>query len=365
VPGGEGFQNVIVTLSAFIVALGVLVVIHELGHFLAAKRLGILVERFSVGFGPIVASRQSGETEYALSAIPLGGYVKMLGEEDDGDGVDEPVDDRSFAGQSVPRRVAVVAAGPLMNLGFALLAYVALALVYGEQVPSPAPIVGSVAADLPAHTAGLQPGDRVVSMDGQPIETWEALAEGVRASGGKLLQLAIEREGHRRIIEITPELQPIPAAAGEPSEVYLIGVGPHVDRREIGFVEAVDVGFRQTVGTSWLVAKNFALMFVGRVPLRELGGPIAIAQAAGEQARAGVEAFLNMLAFLSVNLGVLNLLPIPVLDGGLLAMLGIEAVLQRRLHRRVRETVQQIGVLVLVSLMLLVLFNDVSRLVQG
>lgn len=354
----------IVTLLAFVVALGVLVVIHELGHFVAAKRLGVKVERFSVGFGPIVASRYVGETEYALSAIPLGGYVKMLGEDEE---VTDPEDvARSFSAQSIPRRTAIVAAGPIMNLAFALLAYVVLAATFGAQVPSPEPVVGSVSEDMPAAAAGLVPGDRVVAIDGEAIDGWTALAEHIRASGGKPVRLTVEREGAVRQVEVQPRLETAPALFDEEEqETYMIGVGPRYDHTDFGVVGAAELGARQTIATSWLVTKGFVLMFLGRVPLKDLGGPIAIAHAAGQQARAGVEAFVTMLAFLSVNLGILNLLPIPVLDGGHLALFGVEVVLRRPLRPRAREMVQQVGLLVLVSLMILVLFNDVSRLVQG
>jgi regulator of sigma E protease len=323
----------------------------------------VKVERFSVGFGPIVASRQSGETEYALSAIPLGGYVKMLGEDED---VTDPEDRaRSFSAQSLGRRTAIVAAGPIMNLAFALVAYVVLAAVYGVQVPSTEPVIGAVSADMPAAAAGLEVGDRVLAVDGTGVDSWTGLAELVRASGGRRLTLSVERDGVARDVAVTPQLESTQSIFGEEGEAYLIGVGARYDHRDLGLLEAVGAGASQTAATSWLVTKGFILMFVGRVPLKELGGPIAIAQAAGQQARAGADAFLTMLAFLSVNLGVLNLLPIPVLDGGHLALFGVEAVLRRPLRPRVREMAQQFGLLVLVSLMVLVLFNDVTRLVQG
>jgi len=353
----------IVTLLAFVVALGVLVVIHELGHLLAAKRLGVKVERFSVGFGPVVGSRLFGETEYALSAIPLGGYVKMLGEDDDT--VDPAEVGRSFSAQSIGCRTAIVAAGPIMNLAFALMAYVLLAAVYGVQVPSSEPVIGTLSEDMPAARAGLQPGDRIMAIDGEAVESWEALAVGVRSSEGRTLRLSIERDGGDLQIDVTPQQEAMQSSFGERGEAYFIGVTPPYDHRHLGFIEAIETGATQTAATSWLVAKGFMLMFVGRVPLRELGGPIAIAQVAGQQARAGLDAFVTMLAFLSVNLGVLNLLPIPVLDGGQLALFGVEAVLRKRLRPRVREVAQQVGLLVLVSLMVLVLFNDVSRLIRG
>jgi regulator of sigma E protease len=353
----------IITLAAFIVALGALVVVHEFGHFLAAKRLGVKVERFSVGFGPIIYSRQRGETEYALSAVPLGGYVKMLGEDDEEGAAVDP--ERAFSSQSLARRTLIVAAGPVMNLLFALVAHIVLAGGYGINVPSPEPIIGAVSAESPASVAGLEPGDRVVSIDRTPVPSWEAMAELVRGSGGRELAFTIDRDGEQLAIAVVPALTAMQSLFGEETEHYLIGVGVMHDHRDVGPLEAVTAGFERTRMGTWLVTKGFVLMLAGRVPLQELGGPIAIAQAAGEQARLGTEAFLAMLAFLSINLGVLNLLPIPVLDGGHLALFGVEAIIRRPIRPRVRDAAQSVGLLLLVSLMILVLFNDVSRLVQG
>ncbi|HWP65673.1 MAG TPA: RIP metalloprotease RseP [Candidatus Limnocylindria bacterium] len=352
------------TLLAFVVALGALVIVHELGHFWVAKRLGVKVLRFSVGFGPIVARRNWGETEYALSAVPLGGYVKMLGEGDDAGVAAEPT--RSFEAQPLGRRMAIVLAGPVMNLLFAFVVYAALLATVGMDAPSTLPLVGQITPDSPAARAGLMPGDRVLAIDGRSITSWDQLAATVRASGGKPLAMRLERDGAERTVEVVPELKETKTLFGESSgSTYLIGVGIATERKHFGPVEAVWRGAQQTVSVSYIVLKGFVLMLTGRVSARELGGPIAIAQTAGEQARAGLEQYLTMLAFLSINLGVLNLLPIPLLDGGQLTLFGIEAVLRRPLRPRVREAAQNVGLLVLVGLMVFVLFNDISRLVQG
>jgi regulator of sigma E protease len=304
-----------------------------------------------------------GETEYAISAIPLGGYVKMLGENDEAEGDEDPT--RSFAKQSLAVRSAIVAAGPITNLAFALVVYVLLGFALGIDVPSDEPILGTISTGSAAEGAGFQGGDRVLSVDGRPIATWQTLVETVRGSGGRRLLFEIERAGARREIAVSPKLQTGPNVGGAGEDVYLIGAAPAFDHQTLGPIEAVVTGAKRTALTTVMVAKGFLLMLRGEIPLRELGGPIAIAQAAGQQARAGTEAFVSMLAFLSINLGVLNLLPIPILDGGHLALFGAEAVLRRPVRPRAREVAQSLGLLVLLALMIVVFFNDVSRLIQG
>ncbi len=354
----------VITVVAFLVALSLLVFVHELGHFAVAKRLGVKVLRFSIGFGPILFSRRRGETEYAVSAMPLGGYVKMLGEEDEEEAVREP--ERAFSTQPLPKRSAIVFAGPLMNFLFAFLVYAVLFLAVGAEVPSSEPRVGGVAAGSPAEEAGLQAGDRVVAVNGDPTTTWEALAQTVRQSKGEPLALTVERGGAQLPITVTPKLRETRSVFGEETgEVYLIGIEASHDWKPVGPLEAVSMAGQQTVTATYLVVQGLALMVQGRVPLRELGGPIAIARAAGQQARAGTRYFLSMLAFLSINLGVLNLLPIPALDGGHLALFAVEGALGRPLRPRHRELAQQVGLLLLLSLMVFVFYNDIHRLVQG
>lgn len=354
----------VVTFVAFVVALGVLVFVHELGHFGVAKRLGVKVLRFSIGFGPILWRKQRGETEYALSAVPLGGYVKMLGEDEDGEPVTEP--ERAFGNQKPWRRAAIVVAGPTMNFLFAFLVYAVLFAAVGAEVPSPDPRIGGVGQGTPAEQAGLAVGDRVLAIDGTKVETWEGLAARVRESGGKALSLDVERGGAPMTVTVTPTMRETRNIFGEETgKTWLIGIEGSHDWKAVGPVEAVSMAGQQTAMASWVVLQGLVLMVQGRVPLKELGGPIAIARAAGQQARAGLKYFLSMLAFLSINLGVLNLLPVPVLDGGHLALLGIETAMGRPLRPRHREIAQQVGLLLLLSLMVFVFYNDIHRLVQG
>jgi regulator of sigma E protease len=354
----------LITLLAFVVALGILVFVHELGHFAVAKRLGVKVLRFSIGFGPVLFARRHGETEYAVSAMPLGGYVKMLGEEDEDEAMAEP--ERAFATQSLARRSAIAVAGPAMNILFAFLAYALLFLWVGVEVPSTEPRVGGVAAGSPAEQAGLRAGDRVVTVEGQRMATWEGLAQAVRESQGRPLALTVDRDGTPFSITVAPKLRDVGPVGGDPGkQVYLIGIEAWRDWQRVGPLQAIGLAGRQTATATYLVGQGLLHMIQGRVPLRELGGPIAIAQAAGQQARAGARYFLSMLAFLSINLAVLNLLPIPALDGGHLALFAIEGALGRPLRPRHRELAQQVGLLLLLSLMVFVFYNDIHRLVQG
>jgi regulator of sigma E protease len=350
--------------ASFAVALGVLVFVHELGHFAVAKKLGVLVQRFSIGFGPVMFARRRGETEYAVSAIPMGGYVKMLGEEDEEEALSNP--ERAFSTQPVGRRGAIVFAGPAMNFVFAFLAYAALFIAVGVDMPSNEPRVGGVSPGLPAAAAGLREGDRIVMLDGQPVATWEELSKRIRESKGAPLRLVVQREGQQVTIDIKPELQEDRTVFGETTgQVYRIGIAPVEEWKRVGPASAVWMAGVQTWSASAMVLKGLVLMLQGRVSPKELGGPIAIARAAGQQARAGLRYFLSMLAFLSVNLAVLNLLPIPALDGGHLAFFAIEGLMRRPLGQRHREIAQQVGLLLLITLMVFVFYNDIHRLVQG
>ena len=356
------------TVFSFAVALGVLVFVHELGHFTVAKRIGVRVLRFSIGFGPVIFSRRRGETEYALSAVPMGGYVKMLGEDEEGEEVVAPEEEeRSFANQSVASRAAIVFAGPGMNLVFAFVVYALLFIAVGVDMPSNAPVVGGVTPGLPAAETGLLAGDRITAVNGQSITTWEELSKSVLGSNGERLHLQVEREGGQQLtLDVTPALQESRNLFGESmGSVYRIGIEASHEWTQVGPVKAVGMAAEQTWTAATMVVKGLFLMFRGRVPLRELGGPIAIARAAGQQARAGFRYFLSMLAFLSINLAVLNLLPIPALDGGHLAFFAVEAVMRRPLRPQHRELAQRVGLLVLITLMVFVFYNDIHRLVQG
>jgi regulator of sigma E protease len=350
----------------FVVALAVLIVVHEFGHFILAKRLGVRVLRFSVGIGPVIFSRRIGETEYALSAIPVGGYVKMLGEDDDTEGFDPAESGRAFSARPVGHRALIVAAGPVFNFIFAILVYIALHLFYGVATPSELPRVAGTTPGMPAEKAGLTAGDLITAVDGAPVTTWEGLAQLIRDSGGRTLDLTVERAGQVVQLPITPERRQATDLFGEPTgETYLIGVVRDTELSPVPVHRAVYLGVERATTGVLLVFEGLYRMVTGRISARELGGPIAIARTAGEQARQGLGPFLNALGFLSINLAVLNVLPIPVLDGGHLFFFLLEALLRRPIRQRHREIAQQMGLLILVTLMLFVFYNDIHRLLEG
>ncbi len=478
------------SIISAIIILGTLVLIHEAGHFAVAKRCGVRVLRFSIGYPPKLFGIRRGETEYAIGATPFGGYVRMLGDEigdelgpaevqvyltevardlvqaaeksaavepelritveagndqsrmlDQAVGQSGPVQDnpessadrelnvqlyaltqalgrspdperlmrkvlgraprqeerdlldevqrrkdtieaikflsehrtpalmrqiekRSFPTQSLAKRFAIVLAGPAANI---LLAPVLLAFVFMYGVPSLLPVVGQLQKGMPAATAGLHEGDRILLIDGEPIHSWEDLSAGVKKSHGAQLKIEIERsDGARQSLTITPSQVHEPGAMGE--EQWIIGVLPRGDsvvHRE-GPLVAIPHAVVETVRMAGMLIVGIVKIFTGATPVRQaLGGPIMIAQMAGREARQGLASVLMFTVMLSVELGIINLLPVPMLDGGHLFFFAVEGLRGRPLKVRHREIAQQVGLFLLVMLMAFVIFNDISRIVQG
>ena len=349
-----------------IVILGLLIFVHELGHFAVAKWSGVTVLRFSLGFGPRLLAWRRGDTEYAVSAVPLGGYVKMLGDDPE----DEvPIADaaRAFSEQPLGRRSAIVLAGPLMNLVTASVAFTIVFAIFGAGNPSTAPKIGGVMENMAAAKAGLQRGDTVQTVDGKPISTWDELSQAVRASGGAELHMRVQRpDGAVHDIQVKPEERIEKSMFGEETgKAYLIGIERFVEIEPVSVVSAVRLGIFETYFWVKMTLLSVVKIFQGSVSARDLGGPILIVQAAGQQAERGLEYLIRFLGLISVNLGVLNLLPIPVLDGGHLLFFACEAVRGRPLALRQREMAQQVGLFLLLALMVFVFYNDISRIVAG
>lgn len=355
------------SIVSAIIVLGLLIFVHELGHFLACKRVGVGVIRFSLGFGPVVVSRQVGETEYALSAIPLGGYVKMVGQEDDGSEPDPLTIDapNSFAVKPLWARALIVAAGPVFNLLFAALLFTAL---FATGVPVMTARVGEVKADMPAARAGIVSGDEIVAVGARPIDRWEQLSTAIRESDGREVELLVRHaDGREERLRVTPQRTEGQSIFGEAMPIFVIGVGPagsYVTERS-NPIEAIGLGVAKTVELCGLTLMTLVKLFQSVVPASNLGGPLMIMKMAGEQAHQGLSALLFFMAVLSINLGVLNLLPIPILDGGHLMFMGIEKLLGQPLGVRHRELAQQVGMVLLLSLMGFALYNDVHRIVAG
>ncbi len=426
--------DTLTTIASFLLALGVLVFVHELGHFLVAKWAGIRVERFSLGYPPKMIGFTRGETEYCISWIPFGGYVKVAGMADVGS--EETTGAHwEFPSRSVGIRMAVIAAGPAMNFLFAFAALIFLFSVYGidtfdstrvnpqenslaaeaglvrgDRVRSvegtpvgnayelastlneiasrgatleierdgilldfglpPAgdegygvqlmrpTTVGQVVPDMPADSLGLRAGDIILTVGQAPVVSWAEMSEEIRRYPGETIPLIWERNGQRMEQLITPATR----AEGD-ALVGRIGISPQASRHTVGLGRAVVLGGLGVYNSSWLILDFLGELFQGDRSTDELGGPLRIAQLAGQTAEQGLHSFVSFLAMLSVNLAIINLLPIPVLDGGHLTFLTLEGVMRRPLSLRQREVFQQIGLAIMLLIMVLVTFNDLNQMV--
>jgi regulator of sigma E protease len=356
--------SVIQYLVPFLLVLSVVVFVHEFGHYWVARRNGVRIEVFSIGFGPELFGRNDRHgTRWKFSAIPLGGYVKMLGDADATSATADPRharDPDSFPAKNVWQRMAIVVAGPLANFVFAIVVLTILFAAVGRPF-TPAD-VGSVQPDSPAAAAGLLPGDRITAVDGSPIESFEQLQANVFDGEGRPMLLTIERGGETIELPVTPSIQSDTDRFGTQREVYRIGISrPGVEYRRSNpllavFEAAAETG-RMVGGTLYALGE----MVVGKRGTQELGGPLRIAQMSGEIAQDGFVPALWFTAVLSINLGLINLFPIPMLDGGHLAMYGIEAARGRPLNERSQEIAFRFGLAMVLSLMLFATWNDVVQ----
>ncbi len=349
-----------VNIFALVIVLGVLIFFHELGHFLVARLLGVGVETFSLGFGPKMIGKKIGITDYRISAIPLGGYVKMVGEQPDAD-LDPADIPLSFTHKNVFKRILIVAAGPFFNILLALIIFYGIFQISGMLILKPS--IGEINEGTPAYRTGLKKGDLVVSIDGVKISTWEDMAKMITTSKGKTLSISVIRSNSMRVVDVTPEPKIFKNIFNEDIERYVIGVTASGDffTKDLNVFQALSQSFIQTYQITALTIKGVVKLFQGTVSPKTLGGPIMIAQMAGQEARAGVVNFVFFIALISINLAILNFLPIPVLDGGHLLFFFVEAVTGRPVSIKIREIAQQAGIFVLILLMIYVFYNDIAR----
>lgn len=349
---------------AFIIVIGILVFIHEFGHFIAARLCGVGVEVFSLGFGPKIFTKKYGRTVYCICAIPLGGYVKMVGEEP-GSEIDPADIQLSFTRKSVFKKILIIAAGPAFNFFLAIVTFFVLYLFSGVHLAKP--VVGELIKDAPAIKAGIMPGDVIKEINQNKIESFEDIAQVISSSKGRQLDIIVERGSGTVGIVLSPVLKPAENIFGEKQEKYVIGIVGTGEsfKKSLNPFTAFWYSLKKTYGLVKLTILSVVKMINGTVSADNLGGPIMIAQMAGEQAKAGVMNFAWFIAFLSINLGIINLFPIPVLDGGHLLFFGIEAVTGKAVSETIRQKMIQFGVALLVALMVFVFYNDIVRILNG
>ncbi len=355
------------SLISFIVVLGILILVHELGHFLFAKLFGVRVLKFSLGFGPKIIGRKFGETEYLLSAFPLGGYVKMFGEQQGEQEVGPADEPFSFSHKPVWQRFGIVAGGPFFNLAFAVFLFFLLLLVVGMPQAVDTTRIGQVTPGSVAESVGIKPGDVVMRLNDKPVSSWMEVSEGVKTSGGQPVGLILDRDGKEVAIVAVPAMEKIKNIFGEDvGERYMLGItrDDKVEYQDVSVGQALKASFVQTWDLISLTLMGLVKIFQRIIPATELGGPIRIAEIAGQQFEAGWLNFYYFMGLLSINLGILNLLPIPVLDGGHLVFLTIESIRRKPLSITTMENFQKVGIFLLGSLMIFVFYNDILRIVQ-
>jgi regulator of sigma E protease len=352
------------SLMAFVIVLGILVFFHELGHFLVARFFGVGVETFSLGFGPKIYQRRVGFTQYCISLIPLGGYVKMVGEEP-GAPLAETDIPLSFNHKKLYQKILIVAAGPLFNFLLAFLIFYAIFQFSGLYFVKP--VVGEVGANSPAQAAGMYTGDLVVAIDGKPVTSWDDMVTLIGDGSGEVLAIQVERGGRDHLLQVHPETRVSKNIFGEDINRFMIGVAASGDVTHISLnpLQALWHGGLRTWDISKLTVLSVVKIFQGSVSADSLGGPIMIAQMAGKQAKAGVASFFFFIAMLSVNLGIINLFPVPVLDGGHILFFCYEAVTGKAADEKFREQANRLGMGLLLALMVFVFYNDIIRIFNG
>jgi regulator of sigma E protease len=347
---------------AILLVLGGLIFFHELGHFVFAKSFGVGVKTFSLGFGPKILGFRRGLTNYQVSAVPLGGYVHMVGEGPNAElpeGFDES---HSFAQKSAWKRMVIVAAGPVFNFILAWLIYWVLLWSHGQMMVLPE--IGTVNDGSPAAEAGIRPGDTIVSVNGRDVDYWSEMSDAIRKSGGAPVNIKIAREDGEHTFKVKPEVHSHKNIFGETVESYMVGVIAAGTTRtiELGPAESMVQGMARTYEMVKLTVMGIVKLIERVVPLESVGGPIMIAQLVSEQAHEGLANVLALTAIISVNLGLINLLPIPVLDGGHILFFGLEAITGRRIPEKWQAITTRFGIAALVALMALALYNDLVRI---
>lgn len=346
-----------------LLVLSFLIFIHELGHFLAARYFGVKVEVFSIGFGKKIFSRTKGDTEYCLSMIPLGGYVKMKGQEDL-DPLARSGEDDSYNTKHPLQRLVILFAGPFANFLTAFVLYFAVA-TSGMQILEP--IIGDVIKDSPAKLGGLQKGDAILDIDGQEISKWEDISVAIKSSQSESLDIIIFRDGVEQQLFITPKILSSQNIFGETIHKKMLGIAPSGDTREVTYSlsDSLYVGYDKTVESGKLIFLSILKLVQGVISPDNVGGIVSIVDVTAKASEMGITALMLLTALISVNLGVLNLLPIPALDGGHMVFVIYEFIFKKPPRENILYRLTIMGWILLGGVMFLGLYNDINRLFLG
>jgi len=348
----------LLSLVSFLAVLSVLVLVHEFGHFIVAKRLGVRVEKFSFGFGPKIFSIKKGETEYIVSSIPLGGYVKMAG--------DEPWEKIAgekweYLSRSVGDRFRIIFAGPLLNY---VLAFLVFSMIFMVGSPTLTTQIGGLMKDYPASRDGLAEGDIVLAIDGKPVKYWEDLTEIIHKHTEGAMLLSIKRNDVIFEKHIQPIVRKTKDIFGSEVKIALIGVMPSqkIEKVKYGFLKSLEMGFMKIVQLTAITYKALWSILIGRMSLKEsLTGPIGMFVITGQAAKLGFIYILHLMGILSASLAMFNLLPFPVLDGGHIIFLGLEKLRGRPLSLKAQEIITNIGVTLLIMLTVFIFYSDIIK----
>ena len=337
------------TVLACIFVFGILVTVHEFGHFITAKLTGMKVEEFSVGFGPKIYQRQDGETLYSLRMLPLGGYNKIAGM--DPEDPDDP--ERGFNSRPVASRMLVILAGSLMNFVLPVLIFFGVFLAFGAEVPEDKPVLGQVVEGYPAAQSGLKEGDRILSINGKAVNNWLDIRNGIADAGTKPVPFELQRGGQKLTVTVTPGLNP---ETGRP----FIGVVSSLKKVKMTPWKAAVSSVTATKNIIKNMYASLYHMVTGKTKA-EFAGPVGVAKMAGQVAHRGFDMLLQFTAMLSLNLAIINLLPLPALDGGHFLILLIEAVTGHKLGKTAMQNIQKIGVAMILALTVFATFKDLTR----
>ncbi len=351
------------TFLSFVVVVGIIIFVHELGHFLAAKMMGIRVTRFSLGFPPKLYGKQIGETEYCICWIPLGGYVKMAGMLDESFEDEDSISGEpwEFESKNALQKAFVICAGVMMNFILGIVLFCAITAISGMP-EAKEPIIGEVVPGYPAEQAGVQAGDLVTEVNGVAVSSWTEIVEVIHnLTGEESLTLHLEREGEAVSATMATK-QEKAMIDGEIRTISKVGINPHITTRPATMGEVLLSGPASTWALIKMSALTIRMLATGNASVRDLAGPLFIAQMSGRTARSGALDFLSFIGFISVNIGFLNILPIPVLDGGHLVYIFLEAITRRKIPFKIKLRIQQVGLFLLLGLMVAVFYSDIMRI---